>query len=64
MSEEVYRRAGEPFFTTKEAGQGMGLGLYLARTLAESLGGEMRIESAPAKGTTVSLILPEGSMNG
>ncbi|NJN40594.1 MAG: HAMP domain-containing histidine kinase [Gammaproteobacteria bacterium] len=35
MSPEVLSRATEPFFTTKDAGRGMGLGLFLASALAE-----------------------------
>jgi two-component system sensor histidine kinase RegB len=46
-------RALEPFFTTKPAGQGLGLGLYLAGILAERLGGGLTIDSAPGAGTKV-----------
>ena len=41
MAPEVLARAGEPFFTTKEPGRGMGLGLFLARAVAEKLGGSL-----------------------
>ena len=41
MSPNTLRRIGEPFFTTKEAGKGMGLGTFLVRTLAEQLGGRL-----------------------
>lgn len=58
MTPEVAARAGEPFFTTKEPGRGMGLGLFLTRTVLEGLGGRLEIHSEPRQGTRVSLILP------
>jgi two-component system sensor histidine kinase RegB len=58
MSEEVLRRVTEPFFTTKPPGQGMGLGTFLTRTFAERLGGALSYDSAPGRGTTVTLTLP------
>jgi two-component system sensor histidine kinase RegB len=58
MSPEILARAGEPFFTTKAPGKGMGLGLFLARALTERLGGSMSLRSTPARGTTVILELP------
>ncbi len=58
MSEEVLVRATEPFFTTKEPGKGMGLGLFLARSVAERLGGVLDLESTPGEGTRVTLHLP------
>ena len=58
MSADVLRRLSEPFFTTKEPGEGMGLGVFLARTTIERLGGRLRVESAVAQGTTVEVILP------
>jgi signal transduction histidine kinase len=60
MPPEVARRAFEPFFTTKPEGQGSGLGLPVARALAESHGGELRLESRPGQGTLAVLELPEG----
>ncbi len=53
MDPATVHMASEPFFTTKPAGQGLGLGLYLARTLAERLGGGLTIDSTPEVGTTV-----------
>jgi two-component system sensor histidine kinase RegB len=58
MPPEVLVRAGEPFFTTKPTGSGMGLGLFLARTFAEQLGGGLRVDSRPGQGTTVALSWP------
>ncbi|MBI3279885.1 MAG: HAMP domain-containing histidine kinase [Acidobacteria bacterium] len=58
MSPETLRRIGEPFFTTKEPGKGMGLGTFLARTLAERLGGRLTFQSSETNGTTATLELP------
>lgn len=59
MAPEVLARVGEPFFSTKPAGAGMGLGLFLARTFAEQLGGGLRVDSRPGQGTTVQLTWPQ-----
>lgn len=55
MEPNVLPQALEPFFTTKETG--MGLGLFLAKTMAEQFGGDVEIDSTPEKGTTVSVSL-------
>lgn len=60
MPPEVLARVGEPFYTTKAPGRGMGLGLYLARAVVEGVGGTMVIESAPARGTRLTVIVPVG----
>jgi two-component system, sensor histidine kinase RegB len=58
MTPDVLSRVGEPFFTTKVPGEGMGLGLFLTRSLAEQLGGEFHIASAPGTGTEARIDLP------
>jgi len=58
MTGDVLRRIGEPFFTTKPPGHGMGLGLYLTRAVVEGLGGELAIDSQPALGTRARVIVP------
>ncbi|MDB4959695.1 MAG: integral rane sensor signal transduction histidine kinase, partial [Myxococcales bacterium] len=55
---EVMARIGEPFFTTKAPGRGMGLGLFLARAVIEGVGGSLQIDSAPGGGTEVVVRLP------
>lgn len=58
MSREVLERATDPFFTTRPEGSGMGLGLFLARNVTETLGGEFFIRSQIDEGTTVVFRLP------
>jgi signal transduction histidine kinase/ActR/RegA family two-component response regulator len=58
MDAATLAHATEPFFTTKEAGAGTGLGLPMVRGFAEQSGGTLSIESSPGRGTTVTLCLP------
>jgi two-component system sensor histidine kinase RegB len=58
MDEATLRRVGEPFFTTKEPGKGMGLGIFLVQMLAERLNGRFALRSEPGRGTTATFELP------
>ena len=58
MDEDTLGRAFEPFFTTKLTGKGTGLGLSQVYGFASQSGGDVRIDSEPGRGTTVTLLLP------
>jgi two-component system sensor histidine kinase RegB len=62
MAPEVLGRVGEPFFTTKPTGKGMGLGIFLARAVVERLGGQLSIGSVLGAGTTATVSLPAGDL--
>lgn len=51
----------DPFFTTKEPGKGTGLGLSVSRTIVESMGGKIEMESEEGQGSVVSILLPIAS---
>jgi two-component system sensor histidine kinase RegB len=59
---DVLARVGEPFFTTKPPGSGMGLGFFVARTIIEQLGGRIALASVPGRGTTATITLPQSAL--
>lgn len=61
MTEKVLKKVTEPFFTTKGAGKGTGLGLSMVGGLVDQSGGDLKIISAPGKGTSVEILLPARS---
>ena len=58
IPEDQMAKIRDPFFTTKEVGKGTGLGLSIVDQIVSSHGGDLRIESEPGRGTTVTIILP------
>ena len=55
---ELLGQVFRPMFTTKPEGKGTGLGLSICREIVRGHGGEIRIDSAPGKGTCVVFTLP------
>lgn len=58
MSEEVRQQVFTPFFTTKDVGEGTGLGLSVVEGIISSHGGSISVESAPGAGTEFTIYLP------
>jgi PAS domain S-box-containing protein len=58
MSKEIQDRIWEPFFTTKEVGSGVGLGLALTYNIVKRHGGEIQLESRVGEGSSFKVLLP------
>jgi two-component system, sensor histidine kinase RegB len=58
MASDVLARLGEPFFSTKGPGAGLGLGVFIARSLTDQMGGTLTFASAPGRGTTARVEIP------
>jgi PAS domain S-box-containing protein len=60
----VLPRIFDPFFSTKPAGSGMGLGLAICHSIIDSCGGEIAAESSASEGTTFRVVLPAARQSG
>lgn len=58
IPEGAEKRIFEPYFTTKEPGQGTGLGLFVTKTLVESMGGRIEVRSRRNKGAAFTVTFP------
>jgi len=61
IPEEAIERLFDPFFTTKPGGEGTGLGLVISHEIVRKHGGDIAVESALGRGTTVRIRLPIAS---
>ncbi len=59
IPKENLTRIFEPFYTTKVAGRGTGLGLSLCLRVIKEHGGDLVVDSQPSQGTTFSIYLPD-----
>jgi PAS domain S-box-containing protein len=58
MSEALQEKVLEPFFTTKDVGQGSGLGLSMVYGFVKQSLGHLTLDSNPGEGTTIGIYLP------
>jgi len=58
MESEILQRIFTPFFTTKEPGEGTGMGLSVVHGIVQELGGDISVQSQPGQGTVFTVLLP------
>jgi PAS domain S-box-containing protein len=61
IAADLLPRLFEPFVTTKAAGEGTGLGLFICHSLVTGMGGHIDVVSTPGRGSTFAVVLPAGS---
>ncbi len=54
----------QPFYSTKEGTQGLGLGLPICRKILERYGGQLAVQSQPGQGTKIQILLPKSGLGG
>lgn len=59
MTPEVMERIFDPYFTTKQTGEGTGMGLAVTHGIIKSLGGDITVNSEPGNGTVFYVVLPK-----
>lgn len=64
ISEEELAQIFDPFYTTKEPGEGTGLGLSVCYRIVEALGGTIKAESKKGQGTAIIITLPQNGKAG
>jgi len=62
MDPEILSHIFEPFFTTKSKGRGTGLGMAMVYGIVQQCGGYIELSSYPARGTTVTILLPRAEV--
>jgi len=62
LTHEELGQIFQPFYSTKEGTQGLGLGLPICRKILERYNGQLIVESQPGKGTRVTILLPKSGL--